>query len=212
MKYSKKPLDDLALNQMKEYFECIRNKIMSMLLRFAYDYEQPSTLSTSEDIMLKHIEQIKRFNIANESLIKDSVTAYQFGMIGAWGEWGSSNVKYNQKKILNALIDAFPEGTYFQGRYMRVVNQTDKNSRSEYVGYHNDFLVGKPHPWNTAGNKYQSKDYKKFFNNAPYRLNDGEMHWGGYTDEPDEKVDGINFLKQMREHSMGTLSIKHNYK
>ena len=209
--YSKKPLDDLALNQMKEYFEYIRNKNMSMLLRFAYDYEQPSTISTNEDIMLKHIEQIKRFNIANESLIKDTVTAYQFGMIGAWGEWGSSNVKYNQKKILNALIDAFPEGTYFQGRYMRVVNQTDKNSRSEYVGYHNDFLVGKPHPWNTAGNKYKSKDYKKFFNNAPYRLNDGEMPWGGYTDEPDEKVDGINFLKQMREHIMGTLSIKHNY-
>ncbi len=38
------------------------------------------------------------------------------------------------------------------------------------------------------------------------------MPWGGYTEEPDEKVDGINFLKQMREHCMGTLSIKHNYK
>ena len=41
--------------------------------------------------------------------------------------------KYNEKKILNAIIDAFPDGTYFQGRYMRVVNQTDKNLNSEYV-------------------------------------------------------------------------------
>ncbi len=95
---------------------------------------------------------------------------------------------------------------------MRVVNQMDKNLNSEYVGYHNDFLIGRPHPWNTAGDKYKNRDYKKFYGNAPYRLNDGEMPWGGYTEEPEEKVDGINFLKQMREHCMGTLSIKHNYK
>ena len=210
--YNKRPLDDLALNQMKVYFEKIRSYKMSMLLRFAYDYEQSKEIeSPKQDIVMTHIEQIKKFNIANERLIKDTVTAYQFGIIGAWGEWGATNAKYNEKKILNALIDAFPEGTFFQGRYMRVVNQTDKNAKSDYVGYHNDFLIGRPHPWNTAGDKYKSKDYKKFFNNAQYRLNDGEMPWGGYTEEPDEKVDGINFLKQMREHCMGTLSIKHNY-
>ncbi len=210
--YNKKPLDDLALNQMKDYFQFIRSLNMSMLLRFAYDYTQPTNSSPKQDIVLTHLEQIKQFNIRNEQLIKDTVTAYQFGIIGAWGEWGATSEKYNEKKILNAIIDAFPDGTYFQGRYMRVVNQTDKNLNSEYVGYHNDFLIGRPHPWNTAGDKYKSKDYKKFFNNAPYRLNDGEMPWGGYTEEPDEKVDGINFLKQMREHCMGTLSIKHNYK
>ena len=70
--------------------------------------------------------------------------------------------KIQREKILNAIIDAFPDGTYFQGRYMRVVNQTDKNLNSEYVGYHNDFLIGIPHPWNTAGNKYKSNDYKSF--------------------------------------------------
>ena len=79
------------------------------------------------------------------------------------------------------------------------------NPKSEYVGYHNDFLVGRPHYWNTAADKYSSKDYKKFFANAPYRLNDVEMPWGGYTDEPNEMVVGIEFLKQMREHCMGTL-------
>ncbi len=197
---------------MKEYFEHIRSLRMSMLLRFAYDHTQGENHSPKQEIILEHLNQIKQFNSRYEQLIKDTVTAYQFGMIGAWGEWGATFGKYNEKKILNAMIDAFPEGTYFQGRYMRVVNQTDKNDRSEYVGYHNDFLVGRPHPWNTAGDKYRSKDYKKFYNNAIYRLNDGEMPWGGYTDEPDEKVNAINFLKQMREHSMGTLSIKHNYK
>lgn len=209
--YIDKPLDDLALNQMKTYFEYIRSREMSMLLRFAYDHTQGENHSPKQEIILEHLNQIKQFNTRNEQLIKDTVTAYQFGMIGAWGEWGATYGKYNEKKLLNAMIDAFPEGTYFQGRYMRVVNQTDNNPKSEYVGYHNDFLVGRPHPWNTAADKYKSKDYNKFFANAPYRLNDGEMPWGGYTDEPDEKVDGIEFLKQMREHCMGTLSIKHNY-
>ncbi len=209
--YIDKPLDDIALNQMKDYFEYICSKGMSMLLRFAYDHTQGEDNSPKQEIILEHLNQIKQFNIRNAQLIKDTLTAYQFGMIGAWGEWGATFGKYNEKTLLNAMIDAFPDGTYFQGRYMRVVNQTDKNPKSEYVGYHNDFLVGRPHPWNTAGDKYKSNDYKKIINNAQYRLNDGEMPWGGYTDEPDEKVDGINFLKQMREHSMGTLSIKHNY-
>lgn len=26
------------------------------------------------------------------------VTAYQFGIIGAWGEWGTTSEKYNEKK------------------------------------------------------------------------------------------------------------------
>lgn len=209
--YIDKPLDDKALNQMKAFFEYIKSKNLNMLLRFAYDHTQGENNSPTQQIILEHLKQIKQFNNRNLQLIKDTLTAYQFGMIGAWGEWGATFGKYNEKTILNAMIDAFPDGTYFQGRYMRVVNQTDNNSKSEYVGYHNDFLVGRPHPWNTAGDKYKSKDYKKFIGNVQYRLNDGEMPWGGYTDEPDEKVDGLNFLKQMREHSMGTLSIKHNY-
>ncbi len=209
--YVDKPLDDFAFNQMKCYFEHIRSLKMSMLLRFAYDHTQGENHSPKQDIILEHLRQIKQFNMRNLQLIKDTVTAYQFGMIGAWGEWGATFGKYNEKKLLNAMIDAFPDNTYFQGRYMRVVNQTDKNLKSEYVGYHNDFLVGRPHSWNTAADKYSSKDYKKFFANAPYRLNDGEMPRGGYTDEPNEMVVGIEFLKQMREHCMGTLSIKHNY-
>ncbi len=203
--YVDKQLDDLAFNQMKCYFEHIRSLKMSMLLRFAYDHTQGENHSPKQDIILEHLRQIKQFNMQNLQLIKDTVTAYQFVMIGAWGEWGATFGKYNEKKLLNAMIDAFPDGTYFQGRYMRVVNQTDKNPKSEYVGYHNDFLVGRPHSWNTAADKYSSKDYKKFFANAPYRLNDGETPWGGYTDEPNEMVVGIEFLKQMREHCMGTL-------
>lgn len=209
--YFDKPLDTHALEQLKAYFETIRSLRLHMLLRFAYDYDQPSEVSPTQEVMLGHIAQLKAFITENETLIRDTVTAYQFGMIGAWGEWGSTAQKYNERKVLDALTDMFPEGTYFQGRYTRVVKQTAKNAHAEFIGYHNDFLVGRPHPWNTAGDRYDSRDYKIFFANAPYRLNDGEMPWGGHSDEPNEIIDGIHFLRQMREHSMDTLSIKHNY-
>lgn len=95
--YNNKPLDDLAFLQMQKYFETIRDLRMSMLLRFAYDYDQPSDISPTEDVMLGHFSQIKQFIRNNKELINDTVTAYQFGCIGAWGEWGGTKQKYNEK-------------------------------------------------------------------------------------------------------------------
>lgn len=211
-RYNETPLDDIAFNQMKAYFEYIRSKRMSMILRFSYEYDQTNLQGPTQEMLLTHLEQLRGFMKNNERLIRDTVTAYQFGCIGAWGEWGATEHKYNEKKVLNALLDMMPDGIYFQGRYMRVVNQTKGNDKYDYVGYHNDFLVGRPHPWNTAGDVYTSGDYKEMFKNAKYRINDGEMPWGGHTQEPDEKVDGKKFIKQCMEHSFATLSIKHNYR
>lgn len=210
--YNEKPLDDKAFEQMKKYFEYIRSKRMSMVLRFSYEFDQENLKGPTQKMLLKHLEQLKGFMHDNVDLINDTVTAYQFGCIGAWGEWGATGHKYNEKKVLNALLDMMPDGTYYQGRYMRVVNQTAKNAKFDKVGYHNDFLIGRPHPWNTAADIYTAKDYTTFFNNAPYRINDGEMPWGGHTEEPNEIVDGKNFIKQCMEHRLATLSIKHNYK
>lgn len=211
--YSTKPLDDSALDKMKTYFEYIRSLDMTILLRFAYDYDQGEGVwvSPSQTILLGHLAQLKKFMADNTVLINDTVSTYQFGCIGAWGEWGASGAKYDEEKVLNALVDMMPSNTYYQGRYMRVTNQLRQNNKYEYVGYHNDFLVARPHPWNTAGNKYGSNDYKEFAATSQYRLNDGEMPWGGFTDEPNEIVDGKKFIIQMMEHRMTTLSIKHNY-
>lgn len=210
--YNEKPLDNTAFDQMKKYFEYIRSKRMSMLLRFSYEYDQADLQGPTQKMLLHHLGQLKQFMKDNEALINDTVTAYQFGCIGAWGEWGATEHKYNEKKVLNAMLDMMPEGTYFQGRYMRVVNQTARNDKFSMVGYHNDYMVGRPHPWNTAADIYTAKDYKTMFANAPYRINDGEMPWGGRTGEPKEYVDGKNFIKQCMEHRLATLSITHNYK
>lgn len=66
--YNKKPLDDLALNQMKDYFQYIRSLNMSMLLRFAYDYTQPTNSSPKQDIVLTHLEQINSLMVGTSNL------------------------------------------------------------------------------------------------------------------------------------------------
>lgn len=210
--YSDKPLDQKAFDQLQKYLETLREKNLGVLLRFAYDPAQPYDASPTEEQMLSHIAQIKAWMREHSALIDDTVTAYQMGFIGAWGEWGGSKQKYDRKKIALAICDMVPEGTYLQGRYTSVTKLTKKAPNAGYVGFHNDFLVGRPHPWNTAGDKNTAPAYKAFAKAAPLRMNDGEMPWVGATQEPDEYVDGKTFIQQCFEHRFATLSIEHNYK
>lgn len=210
--YYNKPLDQTAFDQLESYLGNLRHKHIGVLLRFAYDPAQPYENSPTQEQMLSHIAQIKTWMQEQEALIDDTVTVYQMGFIGAWGEWGSSNQKYDRKKIALAICDMLPDGTYIQGRYTDVTKLTKSADNADYVGYHNDFLVARPHPWNTAGDKNYSLRYRAFAKAAPLRMNDGEMPWVGATQEPDEYVDGKKFIQQCYEHHLATLSIEHNYK
>lgn len=210
--YYNKPLDQTAFEQLQRYLENLRDKNMGVLLRFAYDPAQPYDYSPTEEQLLSHIAQIKEWMQEHSELVDDTVTVYQMGIVGAWGEWGGSKQKYNRKKIALAICDMVPDGMYIQGRYMDVVNLTKKAPNAENVGFHNDFLVARPHPWNTAGDKNYTSDYKEFATATPLRMNDGEMPWVGATQEPDEYVDGKKFIQQCYEHHFATLSIEHNYK
>lgn len=209
--YKDKDLDALALGQMQAYFERIKSLKMTMLLRYAYEPTQNGDDAPSERQMLANIAILKKWAAEHSDLWYDTVTAYQIGMIGAWGEFGSSNVKYDRKKIVNAVCDMVPANTYIQGRYVDVTKTADRRY-ADRVGYHNDFLVGRPHPWNTAGGDNGSSKYKLFAKTNPYRLNDGETPWAGGSEEPDEYIDGKNFARQLYEHHLSTLSIEHNYR
>lgn len=209
--YYNKDLDQHALDQMKAFFEYIRSKNMSMVLRFAYESDQNSAYAPKQKQMLRHIEQLGAWIDQNIDLWYDTVTVFQIGMIGAWGEFGSSNVDYNRGKIVNAVCEMVPENTYIQGRYMVVTQEADEEYDAR-VGYHNDFLIGRPHPWNTAGGNNESEEYQEFEQTNKYRLNDGEMPWAGGTQEPNEYIDGKNLIQQLYEHHMTTLSLEHNYR
>ena len=73
-------------------------------------------------------------------------------------------------------------------------------------------MVGRPHPWNTAYDKYYAPYYWLFAATSAHRINDGEMPWVGATEEPDEYVDGQKFLQQCYEYHLSTFSIEHNYR
>lgn len=128
---------------------------------------------------------------------------------GAWGEWGSSLQEYDRKQIANAICDMVPKNVYIQGRYMDVTAQMFGRSTFPRVGYHSDFMVGRPHPWNTAYDKYYAPYYWLFAATSAHRINDGEMPWVGATEEPDEYVDGQKFLQQCYEYHLSTFSIEH---
>lgn len=210
--YYDKALDQKAFDQLEAYLSYLRERHMGVLLRFAYDPAQPYDFSPAEAQLLEHIGQLKEWITGHRALFDDTVTAYQMGIIGAWGEWGGSKQKYDRKKIALAICDMVPEGTYVQGRYTDVTKLTKKAPNADYVGFHNDFLVARPHPWNTAGDNNNASAYRAFAQAAPLRMNDGEMPWVGATQEPEEYVDGKEFIKQCFEHHLATLSIEHNYK
>lgn len=209
--YYDRDLDDKAFDQLKEFFETLREKNLYSILRFAYEPDQNSDLAPTEEQLLRHTAQLKAWMSENETLLKDTVTVFQMGIIGAWGEWGGSNQKYDRKKVANAIADMVPKSIYINGRYTTVTKQV-KGENADRVGYHNDFMVGRPHPWNTAYDKNYAPDYLTFAKKAPYQMNDGEMPWVSVTGEPDEYVDGKKFLQQCFEHRLATFSIEHNYK
>lgn len=209
--YYNRDIDEKALSQLNDVFEYFKEKKMGMILRFAYESEQNSEYAPSQKQMLRHIDTLGAWIRSNLSLWYETVTAFQLGMIGAWGEFGSSKVRYDREKIVNAVCAIIPENTYIQGRYVDVTALADEIYRSR-IGYHNDFLVGRPHPWNTAGGDNDSEEYAAFALTNRFRLNDGEMPWAGATQEENEYVDGKNLIKQLYEHHMTTLSLEHNYR
>ena len=205
-------LDEAAFTQLREYLEYVRSRDLGILLRFAYEPSPQSEYAPTQEQMLRHITQIKNWMRENETLIGDVVTALQLGFIGAWGEWGSSLQEYDRKQIANAICDMVPKNVYIQGRYMDVTAQMFGRSTFPRVGYHSDFMVGRPHPWNTAYDKYYAPYYWLFAATSAHRINDGEMPWVGATEEPDEYVDGQKFLQQCYEYHLSTFSIEHNYR
>lgn len=208
--YINRDLDEKAFEQLEKFFLNLREKNLYSILRFSYETGGENE-APSQEQMLRHIEQLKNWIAENETLIKDTVTMFQMGFVGAWGEWGGSAVEYDRKVIANAIVDMIPKTMYINGRYTTVVKLIE-GENAERVGYHNDFMIGRPHPWNTAYDKNYVPDYLTFAKKSPYRMNDGEMPWVSVTGEPNEYVDGKHFLQQCFEHHLATLSIEHNYK
>lgn len=214
--YNDRALDALAFEQMKKYFELFRKNGIRMLLRFTYGTE--SVDDAPYKVVRCHIEQLKAWFSANETLINDTLYCLQTGIIGYWGEGHSyHNLKKDDiKKVIADVRSLAPEGIYTQVRtyelFCLVADEDIKN-----VGIHDDYIVGDMyHEWAFCP-KSQTKEFNKSIAHAKTTVNDGEMPWGRETVKTEDgivtlnAIDGRAVLKQLADYSMTSFSLEHNY-
>ena len=86
------------LDKMQACFDALRDGGAKCILRFAYQSSEGSKpWDPSQEIVLRHVEQLKPLLIKN----KDVIFVLQAGFVGVWGEW-----YYTQNFIMNPRSDA----------------------------------------------------------------------------------------------------------
>lgn len=215
--YNDKPLDELALKQMYDYFSLFKENNIRMLLRFAYQTE--NVPDTTYSVMKNHLKTIDKFFTDNAQLIKDTVYCLQMGMIGAWGE-GHSFINFDWKEHSNDMVKDMCEfadkhNLYLQVRTMEIYSKVPLKYKS-IVGLHDDYIIDKNDLWAFLPESDWRYDYmmKKFSKT----VNDGEMPWGDakYADSEDgellNSMDGKAILKRVAQNTMTSFSLEHNYR
>jgi Domain of unknown function (DUF4832)/Domain of unknown function (DUF4874) len=114
--FRNQPLSDAFLTQFDNFFAAARKAGVKLNPRFSYNYNAGGQ-DAPIDIVLNHIKQIKPILVKN----KDVLNVLDPGFIGNWGEWHSStsglNTPENEKKILEALLEALPVDRMLYIRY-----------------------------------------------------------------------------------------------
>lgn len=231
--YWDRPLDAAAFARMEAYFHLLRDLGLKALLRFAYiqavdEFHYQPILSQREPTpaqAVSHIHQLSAFLHA----WKTQIHVLQAGMIGAWGEWdfnardrmnaAAQKVEgvFGEQAILRAWLDGTPDDMHLQVRYRNVktANLNPDNLRDwNRVGYHDDFLVGSPHWWNTAGSLPGSADWRAVELETLHAPMDGEMSWGrsNETELSGALIDGWKMAERLHAHHFASLSLAHNYR
>ena len=203
-KYCDTDIPDSAFEQLKEYFETVRDKGVKILLRFAYETESSEKGPRTKDIE-RHCRQIKAFISDNEKLFCSVVYAVQLGMIGLWGEGHTSINNIDEKRVIVALADAIPESVPLMVRTPELLSKVPDELESRF-GVHDDFLVGYDHEWGMMS--WEDENYDKLLKKCKYTVTDGEMPWG----RSGEKIDIVGLVGQCVGYGLTSLSIEHNYK
>lgn len=206
-KYRDKDLDETAINQLKSYFEYLKEKNLRILLRFAYEYTEDINTDAKDKQILRHLDQIGQFINENKQLFNDVVYAVQLGLIGLWGEGHGEHFNHNKRKLANKLCEIIPEEIYIMVRTPEILSQVPEKYEHRF-SVHDDFLVGINHEWGMMN--WNDPQYKDLLNKNQYAISDGEMPWG--RDKTVSFIDSLNLVKQVIGYGLTTLSITHNYK
>ena len=204
--YRNRELDKTAFMHMQTYFDHCRALGIRLLLRFAYVYHESRWAqedADSEERIQMHIRQLQPVVEQN----RDVLFCLEAGFVGPWGEW-SGGAPQNRRRILDYLLDHVPSDLFVMVRYVSVKNVLDADDpRRAIVGYHDDYLTGGPHTWNSGGMP-ETREYQQLDEESPYVPIDGEMPWAAEMAD----IDGMYMLRRLVRHHFTTLSIEHNYK
>jgi len=160
--YVSQPIDERYLSNMQQDFNTARLAGVKMIVRFAYTQKSTAPYNdATPEWVLKHIAQLKPLLKKNS----DVIAVVQAGFIGAWGEWyytdhfsetlGNPTAEdwVNRRALVNALLDALPEGRSVLVRTPAIkfslVENTEaltsdeafSNSAKARIGHHNDCFL-----------------------------------------------------------------------
>lgn len=213
--YRNTPLDQRAFDNMNQYFQWLKKYHLQAILRFAYiwDDSNPRSQEPTTAQVVAHIKQLAPW-IAKH---RTQIATLQAGFIGAWGEWDSgARNRMNEKLILQTLLENTPQDLFIQVRYYNIKKQNvDPQSEAwQRIGFHDDYLIGRPHVWNTAGADPNSAQWLAMTRESATVPVDGEMIWGAAngSDNNGELISAPLIAQRLATHHFTSLSIVHNYK
>lgn len=206
--YRNKDLDSRVIDAMKGMFAYCQSKKIQVLPRFAYIQIAGANAEQDAEIeqMLRHIRQFAP--VLEE--YRNVIFALDAGMVMQWGEWAGGTKTYTKyKPVLQELIDATPKDLFILVRYAAIKEMfAGDEARYSRLGYHEDYMVGYPHKWNTGGLE-TSAYYNMFLTNSADVIVQGEMPWGS---DRTPVGSGLSVAMYMSKFHFLALSAVHNYR
>lgn len=213
--YQHQPLDQLAFSHMDAFFKELDHLNLKALLRFAYisKDERPYKQAASVKRIQQHLEQLSGWLQVH----RDQIHALQAGIIGPWGEWSAhARETTDETAILKSILLNTPQDLTVQVRYLNIKNRNinlNEVINAQRIGFHDDFLIGIDHEWNTAGKNRNSSEYQQLLLDSRTTIVDGESIWL-FANPMYLKTKFVApelMTRRLVENHFTTLSIAHNY-
>ncbi len=200
------------LDSLNNMLDTIRKNKLSVIVRFAYDYDgNTGKAPQSFETIKSHIKQLK--GVLNDN--KDIISTLEAGFLGLWGEMHTAG-EYQEDKYYKELIEILLENTpkemtinvrkpYF---YKLVVGEL--NNYQKRLGIFNDGYLGSATDLGTFDNDISRNDFIDWMQiQGQYTLYGGEVTRSGNTN--DEKYSDIDFaLEEMPKTHTAYLNSQHN--
>ncbi len=225
--YYDKDLDQIAFDQILAYLNKIQELDIQIILRFAYihtrTFHEDGSLTSVQEVtaeqIVKHTNQLKVFINDNIDLFYDVVYGVQFGMIGIWGEFHSSNeilqTDYDEHAyIMEGVLSMFPIEYDVNVRWPTLFNNATEEQQ-ERLTFHDDNLGGISDDVVKGMDLHvYSPEMQQIFYITQRSISDGETLYGYDTQYHDAwgKIDVEGFVRELAMYGFATISLAHHYK